>query len=556
MDSGVGGNRSAVNTTLIWRGLLLTPVIFLLVFYFYPLARILYISFIPDWSGIQRLWQDVYYRELLGFTFFQAAVSTLATLLLAVPSAYVFVRYDFRGKSFLLALSALAFVLPTIVVAAAFRSLIGPNGLVNNLLVSLLGLAEPPIQLERTFAIIIIVHIFYNYAVALRIITGYWANRGTHIEEAARVLGTGGWRLWLQIRLPLLRPAILTAAALIFIFTFTSFGVVLILGGLRFATLEVEIYRQTVNFGNLPLAAALSMIQLVVMFCFLLIYTRMQPQTAVQWQRVQPRRPASWQQKMLVYGVVGFMLVFLFMPLLSLVISSVIGENGFTTLYYQSLSTNDRSSILFVPPTQAIGNSFVFAVATTILSMVLGIIAAYLLARRRAGWLDAVFMLPLATSAVTLGFGFIIALDRPPLNLRSSPVLIPIAHSLVAMPFVVRSILPALQGIQTSIHDAARVLGAGDWRRWWRIDLPLIHRSLIVAATFAFTISMGEFGASLFVARPDTPTMPVVIYRFLGQPGGRNYGQALAMSVLLMLVCGISFLLIERVRDNSSGGDF
>jgi thiamine transport system permease protein len=162
-------------------------------------------------------------------------------------------------------------------------------------------------------------------------------------------------------------------------------------------------------------------------------------------------------------------------------------------------------------------------------------------------------MLPLATSAVTLGFGYMTALDEPPLDLRASPVLIPLAHTLVAMPFVVRSVLPALRSISPSIRGAAQVLGASPWTVWRTIDLPLISRGLLVGATFAFTVSIGEFGASLFVARPDTPTIPIVIFRLLGQPGADNYGQALAMSTLLMLVCAVSFVVIERSRTLGMG---
>jgi len=152
-----------------------------------------------------------------------------------------------------------------------------------------------------------------------------------------------------------------------------------------------------------------------------------------------------------------------------------------------------------------------------------------------------------------MGFGYIIALDEPPLNLRTSPVLIVFAHTLVAMPFVVRSALPALRRISPSLQEAARVLGASSWQVWRLIDLPLISRGLIVGATFAFTVSMGEFGASLFIARPDTATMPIVIFRLLGQPGAQNYGQALAMSALLMGVSAGSFLLIERLRSAGVG---
>jgi thiamine transport system permease protein len=162
-------------------------------------------------------------------------------------------------------------------------------------------------------------------------------------------------------------------------------------------------------------------------------------------------------------------------------------------------------------------------------------------------------MLPLGTSAVTLGFGFIIALDEPPLNLRASLLLLPLAHTLVAFPFVVRSLLPALRGIKPSLREAASVMGASPWRVWRQVDLPIVGRALLVGAVFAFTISMGEFGATTLIARPQTPTMPVAIYRFLGQPGALNYGQALAMSTLLMLVCAAGMIAIERFRVGEIG---
>jgi thiamine transport system permease protein len=268
------------------------------------------------------------------------------------------------------------------------------------------------------------------------------------------------------------------------------------------------------------------------------------------------RKPKNRREWAFIIANLLFMTVLLFAPLLALVVRSFSGENGFTTQYYQQLTTNSRNSVLFVPPVQAIGNSVLFAVTTTLLALLLGLITAYLLSRSKGlltNLLDPLFMLPLATSAVTLGFGYIIALDEPPLNLRASPILIPLAHTLVAMPFVVRSVLPALRAIPPNVQEAARVLGASPWRVWWLVDIPLISRGLIVGATFAFTVSMGEFGASLFVARPDTPTIPIVIFRLLGQPGAINYGQALAMSSLLMMVSALAFILIERLRTAGVG---
>ncbi|MBE2266631.1 MAG: iron ABC transporter permease, partial [Anaerolinea sp.] len=474
-----------------------------------------------------------------------AVASTALAVVIGLPIANVVSRYRFRGRALAQALVTVPFVLPTVVVAAAFSALIGDRGLL-------------PLNLDGTLTIILIAHVFYNYALALRMISSLWAIQSPHMEEAARVLGAHGWRLWWEIRLPAIRPALLAASALIFIFCFTSFGVILILGGIRFATVEVEIYRQTSGLLNLGVAAALALLQLALMFALMLVYTRLQggSNTDVQSAQTIVRPVRTLRERLFVGGNIALMSVLLFAPLIALAIRSFWSPDGWTLNYYRLLSTNTRGSVLFVPPLEAVGNSVVYALATTLLALVLGVIAAYGLARRPASkfearltaLLDPIYMLPLATSAVTLGFGFIIALDEPPLNLRTSRLLIVIAHTLVAMPFVVRSVLPALRSISPNVRGAAATLGASPAAIWRLIDLPLIGRGLLVGATFAFTVSMGEFGASLFVARPDTPTLPIVIFRLLGQPGAVNYGQALALSVILMGVCALGFILIERAR--------
>src|SRR5262249_35426610 len=217
-----------------------------------------------------------------------------------------------------------------------------------------------------------------------------------------------------------------------------------------------------------------------------------------------------------------------------------------------------------------------FALAAMALALLVGVPAAYLLARRPTTdnrrlavprgirsvvggrWsvvslLDPLFMLPLGTSAVTLGLGYVAALGRPPLKLIGSPLLIPIAHALLAFPFVVRSLLPALRGLDPRLHEAARMLGANSMRVLREVDLPLLFPALLVGAVFAFTVSLGEFGAALLLYRPEYPTGPVVIDRFLGLPGQQNYGQALALSTILMVITGLSFVLLEQVRFRDVG---
>lgn len=556
---------------LVLWALYLIPIVFLLIFFVYPLATIFQVSLAPegrlDLRGIERLFSRRYYLEVLWFTTWQATASTALTLVLGLPAAYAFARFRFPGKDLLRAITTIPFVMPSVVVATAFLALLGPNGRINLLLMALLGSERPPLDLYQTIWIVLLAHAFYNVTVVIRIVGGFWANLDRRLEEAAAVLGAGRRRVFLEITLPLLMPALGAATLLIFLFTFSSFGIILILGGPRMATLEVEIYRQTVNLFNLPLAATLSILQIVITFAIMSVYTEVQARTAVpltfRAQTTLQRAARAWRERLFLLVAVGLIVGFVLVPLLALVERSltVLGS-GVSLRAYQALSENPTGSIFFVPPTVAIRNSLVFALLTTVLSLMIGTISAYFLAPPRglgAGaprWrrlLDPLFMLPLGTSAVTLGFGYIVALDEPPLNLRTSPALVPLAHTLVAFPFVVRSLLPVLRGINPSLREAAAVMGAAPFRILREIDLPIVGRALLVGAVFAFAVSMGEFGATALIARPETPTMPVIIFRFLGQPGARNYGQALAMSSLLMLVTAAGFFLIERLRYEDVG---
>ena len=535
------------------------PLLFLAAFYFYPLASIFGLSFSPeggfDSASLKKLVTSNVYARTLWFTFWQAAVSTLLTLALALPGAWVFARYTFPGKKLLMSLTTVPFVLPTVVVAAAFRALLARHGVVNVWLIEAFDLTGPPIRLEQTVWFFLLAHVFYNYTVVLRLVGGFWAGLGTELTDAARLLGASRSKVFFKITLPLLRPALWTAALLIFIFCFTSFGVILILGGPGLGTLEVEIFRQAVHLFNLPMAAALSLIQIAFTFGLMWAYTNMSRRTAVALDpaslALTQRRARGIGENILVWGNLGLMLVLLGSPLLALVWRSFSTQSGPGLTYYLALFQNASGSLFFVSPGRAVVNSLGFALIAAFLATVLGLMASAFLAgpkSRLGSFLDPLFMLPLSTSAVTLGFGFLIALDEPPLNLRTSILLAPLAHTLVAFPFVVRSLLPALRSIPKSLREAAAMLGASPWRAWRAVDLPIVGRAVLVGAVFAFAVSMGEFGATVFVARPQTPTMPLAVYRFLGQPGALNYGQAMAMSSLLMLVTAAGFFFLEKVR--------
>lgn len=559
--------RKAITPALLW----LVPLAFLILFYFFPLTSILQTSFARGEQGWLVTLSDTISsqstRRVLGFTVWQALLSTLITLIIGLPGAYLFARYRFRGKSLLQALATIPFVMPTLVVATAFNALLGPRGWINLGLMQLFDLEQAPLNLTNSLGAILLAHVFYNTTIVLRMVGDFWSHLDPHLAQAAQVLGANRWQTFWKVTVPLLQPAILAAALLVFIFDFSSFGVILLLGGPRFATLEVEIYTQTIGFFNLPVAASLALIQLTCTICLTIAYTQLSKRVSrplsLRPKTYTQLRISTWRTRLFTGSITSLLLVLFILPLASLALRSVTHldssrldtvplHTGLTLDFYRELSFNRRESMFYAPPTTAISLSLGYASATVIFSLLLGLPAAWSLSRTANNpfnrVMDPLLMLPLGTSAVTLGLGFIIALDQPPLDLRNSWILIPLAHTLVAFPFVVRNLTPALRSIRPQLGQAASTLGASPWMVFRSIDIPLIGRSLLVAAVFAFTISLGEFGATALIARPEYPTIPVAIYRFISQPGTLNYGQALALSTILMLITSIGILLIERLR--------
>ena len=544
--------------------LLLTgPIAFLALFFVYPLLAILGRSLGgAGWyelGAFREVLGDTYYLGRIWFTVWQALVSTLLTLIAGLPAAFLFARYEFPGKSVLKALVTVPFVMPTIVVAMGFVALFGTQGVVNTLLMGLFGLEDPPVRITNTLTVIFMAHAFYNYAIVVRIVSALWANLDPDLEETAKMLGAGRFRTFYHVTLPLLMPAIASSALLAFAFSFTSFGVVLILGGSQFATVEVAIYELTVKLFRLPLAGALSVVQLVFTYLFFLLYARFQERSAVRVnlkpREATVRRRLRLGDRVFLVAMILFLAVLL-SPLIALVVRAIASAGGYTPSHVANLFSDVRGSYFYLSPLAVAWNSVRFALATMAVSVAVGTIVAYFLSRggrRQASVSDAFFMLPLGVSAVTLGLGYLIGFNRPPLDLRGSWIILVIAHSLVAYPFVIRSVLPVLRGMDPSLRETAAVLGASPARVFISVDLPIIGPALVVGATFAFAVSMGEFGASLLLVRPELTTIPIAVFRFLALPGAANVSKALAMSSLLMVVVALGFIAIERFRYRGVG---
>ncbi|MEU3082806.1 iron ABC transporter permease [Streptomyces albidoflavus] len=525
------------------------PVVFFGIFFAYPVAAIVGRGLRQDgawqFGALGEVLGDPDIGQVLWFTLWQALASTGLTLVVAMPAAYVFARLEFPGKSLLRAVVTVPFVLPTVVVGTAFLALLGRGGLLDDLW----GL-----RLDTTVWAILLAHVFFNYAVVVRTVGGLWGQLDPRQEEAARMLGASRFRAWRTVTLPALGPAVAAAALMVFLFTFTSFGVVQILGGPGFATLEVEIYRQTAQLLDLPTAAVLTLVQFAAVGVILAAHAwtvrRRESALSLVDAAYAVRRVRGTGQRILLGFVLATVAVLILLPLGVLVERALDAPGGYGLGYFRALMSADGGAFL-VPPIDAVANSLQYAAVATLIALLVGGLAASALTRRAGRFtrgFDALLMLPLGVSAVTVGFGFLIALDRPPLDLRASWILVPLAQALVGVPFVVRTMLPVLRAVDSRLREAAAVLGASPWRAWREVDLPLVRRALLVAAGFAFAVSLGEFGATVFIARPDNPTLPVAVARLLGRAGDLNYGQAMALSTILMIVCVVSLLLLERVR--------
>jgi thiamine transport system permease protein len=520
---------------LAFAGAALAPLVFLVLFFAYPLATILKRGL--GGSIPTDVWLDRGTVDIVWFTTWQAAVSTIATLAVGLPLAWATARLSFRGRGLVRALVVVPFVLPTVVVATAFLALLPPN-------------------LQQGVVPIILAHVFFNVAVVVRVVGGYWGRLDPRLWDAAATLGTSPAQRFRRLTLPALRRPLAAASALTFLFCFTSFGVVVILGGPRYATLEVDIYNLATQSFDLRAAAALSLLQLAAVTAVVVVSSILEGRAGTRMpiagEASATHRPTRHERVALGAILSGGLLLF-GLPLAALVKQSFATPTGAGFSFYRSLW--HETPALLVEPWRAVEYSLLYAAAATMIALVVGVLAAITIASARRGargGFDAVVMLPLGASAVMLGYGFVISFDTSPLEFRDTWWIVPVVQSLVAVPFVVRILVPALRAIDPRLREAAAILGAPPSRVRRTIDAPLLLRPLGVAAGLAFAIALGEFGATVFLARADRPTLPVAIYRFLERPGATNQGTAAALCVVLMAVTALAVAAADRLTARAS----
>lgn len=462
-------------------------------------------------------------RGVWWFTLWQAVVSVVATFVVALPATWIVSRYSFAGRRLLIAVMTVPFLLPTVVVGAAFLALL-------------------PRSLHFTAFAVIVAHAYFNIAVVVRVVGARWEQLDPRLGDAARTLGASPMVVARTVTWPLLRSAALSAAGIIFLFCFTSYGVVRILGGPATSTVETEIYVRAVVFGDLDGALALAVLQMLALFALLgtanIRRTRPSP-TAPTTHR---RTPPPGRTRFVTGAIAVTMVVVTCTPMLAVAVRSVRVRGRFSEAGWASLATDNT--------TNAIVNSLAYALVAALLTVVvaLGAATAATYGGGRIGWVPVLTSLPLTVSAVTIGLGMLITFDTPPFEFRSSWFITPIAHALVAVPLALRTVLPVVGGISPTLSHAAATLGARPLVSWLTVDWPLLSRAAASAGALAFAVSVGEFGATSFLTRRESETMPIAISRLLGKPGDTNQLTGYTLATLLIAVCVAMVAIIDRDR--------
>jgi thiamine transport system permease protein len=486
--------------------LVVPPLVFLAVFYAWPvvtlLAEVVRGSTVADTLGRPGL------GRVLWFTTWQAALSTAATVAVGMAPAYLLARWHFPGR--------------------------------------------------RLLAAVVVAHVYFNVSVVVRLVGTLWEQLPDDLSAAARTLGASPWQTMRHVTLPLLRPAIAASATVTFLFTFTSFGVVQILGGAANPTLEVEIARRATGLGDIGGAAVLSVVQLLVLGVLVAASTLAQRRATVPLvvARARRRRVHSPGERLGVTVLAMATTLFTVVPIAALVVSSLRpGDhwslNGWRAVFDSAGTPTRPGSGAPVDTWAALTTSLRYALVATVLSVVIGGLATAAIgaARRRGRLLDVGLMLPLGTSAVTIGFGMLITFDHAPVDWRAAWWLVPLGHALVAVPFVVRAALPVLRARPDTWLDAAATLGASPARAWWEVDARLLVRPLAAGAGLAAAVSLGEFGATTLLSRTGNETLPLAIARLLGRTGDVPRAQADALAVLLAAATMVLMFAAERNRD-------
>ncbi|MHA2330845.1 MAG: ABC transporter permease [Candidatus Hodarchaeales archaeon] len=554
---------------LAFMALLSIPVIFLFFFFYFPLLN-LFFTVLSDNetvnAGIFNVIVSIITNPLnvyiIQFTFYQAILSTLFSIICGLPGAYILANYHFPGKGIVKALMTVPFVLPAIVVVLGFILVYGEFGLLNQITTSWFGIA--PFSFEGTFHGVLMAHIFYNTPVVIRLISASWEVTDPEIDEVSRTLGSKSWHKFKNVTLPAIIPGLAASSLLVFIYCFTSFAIIFSVGGIHYKTLEVRIYESVQGFRfDFVEGAILALVQLITITVVLVVYMSFMQKFRKRESmrsRVVTKKPLiskeGWKGVIKLLPVLAYFTLFtafFFLPLALVLVSSFIDVTGHITLEaYLTVISTQRNQYLGISPINQLLNTLIFSTIVAIVSVTFGLLAAFLtrdLLKRMESKTAffVLFILPMTTSGIILAFSLITLYRRSPIVGSQAWLAVIIAHVLVAFPFINRTLIASFDKINPELVEVAKTLGANRWQIFYQVELPQLIPGMIVSASFAFAISAGEFGATYFIARSEFTTLAVGVYQFLATPQHGNIIFSSAMSSILIAVCVTCFLIIEKV---------
>ena len=505
--------------------LAIAPIFFIFAFIVAPVLNIFVSSL--QFESLNLLRTEAI-RNVVWFTTWQSLVSTALALTVALPLAFVTANFKFKAQRLTTSLISMPFILPSIVVGVAFLQIL-PN------------------NFHRTAFALILAHVYFNFGFASRLISARWLQIHPHLDDAARTLGASPLKLFRTLTLPLLSKAITNAALIVFTLCFTSYGVVRVLGGPSRSTLETEIYFRAMQLGDVSGAMLLSALQIVIIALLFVVTTKASSKKFEQSTRPTITRQKSLQtrkQKVIAATIISIATLFAIVPVLAIALKSINTNSRFTTTAWRTVFTNPEI-------TQSIAKTFTYSVIAMGLATLLGLLCACSVAyNNKFHFISGLTTLPIVISAVSIGLGIIITFDTQPFDWRGAQLMLPLAHTLVALPLVMRIISPVLQAIPDSLRQASSVLGASPRQTWLNIDFKIIRRAAISAAAISATVSIGEFGASSFLARRGAETLPVMISRLLSRPGDSLQSQAFALATLLVMFSLVIIFVIDSFTED------
>lgn len=496
--------------TFITTGLAILPLAFLGGMVIAPLWAML------NYQDAALLWRELladdYYQRRILWTIFQAAATVCMTLLLALPVGWALARLDFVGKRWLLRGLMLPFVLPTLVVAMGVLALFGERGVLWR------GWAD-------TAYLLLYGNVFFNLPVMIRAAYQGFLAVPRHQLALAKLFGANVWQRFWWIEWAVLKNGLLGAACLVFLYCFSGFGLALLLGGRRYATIEVEIYQLIAHELDMSRAS-------VLVWCVLAITALAsglsawlnRPIHAAKIQTVQPEKPRGWQQKSVLWLAWAIVLLVEGLPLLAIV--------------FQAARAGEAWRVWLSAETWlAVKNTVGFTLCAVVLATVFGVCHAAV--ARQWLWLRGLMFLPMMISPVCLAFGVLLLYP----DWSASLWLLLGLYALMAYPFVAKDVLTAWDNLPPCYISVARVGGATRFQAARYVLMPLLRPALRRGMTVAAATCVGEFAATLFLSRPEWLTLTTLIYQKLGKVGA--YPQALVLALGLMMLSVVIFALID-----------